>query len=395
MRSVALDLGTKKSTYCEVAKGQVVQRTTVSQVSSLDGLLGPDQPAARVAIEACREAWYVHDLLTEWGNQVVLVDTTRSRQLGIGAHGRKTDRLDAEALARALDRGGIPAAHVLSPSRREFRNVLGVRRCLVETRTSMINTIRGLAREKGCVVPDCRTKGFVVKARAAFSNHPELQQLTSTLLVPLETLETQIAEIEERLAQCCAQEPVVERLTTVPGVGSIVAAAFVSVVDDAGRFRSAHHLESYLGLVPSEDSSGGKRRLGAITKKGNPYVRALLVQSSWVILRKAPKDDPLRLWCTQVAQRRSKRIAVVALARRLVGVLWALWRDGTVYDPPHLAQQGTRGHRGAIQSTERKIEALQAARKKDSVLIPRNCAAKVTGARPKPPTRLAQLARSN
>lgn len=395
MRNVALDLGKKKSTYCEVAKGQVVQRTTVSQVSSLNDLLGPDQPPARVAIEACREAWHVHDLLTEWGNQVVLVDTTRSRQLGIGAHGRKTDRLDAETLARALDRGGIPAAHVLSPSRREFRNVLGVRRCLVEARTSMVNTIRGLAREKGCVLPDCRTKGFVAKARAIFSSHPELQQLTGPLLVPLETIEAQMAEIEERLAQCCAKEPVVEQLATVPGVGSIVAAAFVSVVDDAGRFLSAHHVESYLGLVPWENSSGGKRRLGAISKKGNPYVRALLVQSAWVILRKAPKDDPLRLWATQVAERRSKRIAVVGLARRLVGVLWALWRDGTVYDAQHLAQQGTRGHRGAIQTTEHKIEALQAARKKDSVLMPRNSAGKTTRTRPKPPTRLAQLARAS
>jgi transposase len=391
MRIVALDLGTKKTTYCEVAQGQVVQRATVSRVSSLESLLGPDQPAARVAIEACREAWYVHDVLIKWGNQVCLVDTTRSRQLGVGAHGRKTDRLDAEALARALERGGIPAAHVLSPSRRELRNVLGVRRCLVETRTSMVNTIRGLAREKGCAVPSCRTTGFVGKARAAFARHPELQRLTDPLLVALETIDIQLAEVEEHLAGCCEQEPVVARLTTVPGVGSIVAAAFVSVVDDAGRFRSAHELESYLGLVPSEDSSGGKRRLGAITKEGNAYLRALLVQAAWVILKWGPKDDPLRLWGSQVAARRSKRIGAVALARRLVGVLWALWRDGTVYDAPHLARQGSRGHRGAIQSAERKIEALQAARKKDSVLIPRNSTAK----QPKPPTRIAQLARAS
>jgi hypothetical protein len=116
-----------------------------------------------------------------------------------------------------------------------------------------------------------------------------------------------------------------------------------------------------------------------------------LVQAAWSILREAPKDDPLRLWATQVAARRSKRIAAVALARRLVGVLWAMWRDGTVYDAPHLAQQGIRGHRGAIQSTERKLEALKAARKKESVLIPGDSTAK----RLKPPTRIAQLARAS
>jgi len=101
MRIVALDLGAKKTCYCEVSQGQVVQRLTVSEVTSLQPLLGPEQPAAKVAIEACREAWFVRDVLLQWGNEVVLVDATRSRQLGIGQHGRKTDRIDAETLARA------------------------------------------------------------------------------------------------------------------------------------------------------------------------------------------------------------------------------------------------------------------------------------------------------
>jgi transposase len=93
MRKVALDLGTKKTTYCEVANGRIVRRATVSQVDSLEPLLGPDQPAAIVVIEACREAWHVHDLLVKWGNKVVLVDTTRSRQIGIGAHGLRISRI--------------------------------------------------------------------------------------------------------------------------------------------------------------------------------------------------------------------------------------------------------------------------------------------------------------
>ena len=127
MRKVALDLGTRKTAYCEVRDGKVVQRRTEDAVRDFEPLLGPEQPEAVVAIEACREAWHVHDLLTSWGNQVVLVDTTRSRRLGIGQHGRKTDRIDAEVLALALERGGIPAAHVLSPHRRELRRWLGVR----------------------------------------------------------------------------------------------------------------------------------------------------------------------------------------------------------------------------------------------------------------------------
>jgi transposase len=127
-----LDLGTRKIVYCEVADGRVIERWTVTSLETLRLRLGPDQPAATVAIEACREAWHVHDQLTEWGNRVLMIDTTRSKQLGIGAHGRKTDKIDAEVMARAVERGTIPKAHVLSPHRRKLRRQLGVRRALVK-----------------------------------------------------------------------------------------------------------------------------------------------------------------------------------------------------------------------------------------------------------------------
>ena len=369
MRIVALDLGAKKTCYCELCQGQVVQRLTVSEVGSLRPLLGPEQPAAQVAIEACREAWFIHDLLVEWGNEVVLVDTTRSRQLGIGQHGRKTDRIDAETLARALEIGRIPAAHVLSPKRRELRRVLGVRRALVEARAQLVTTVRGLVREQGGKIPSCATENFVGKVRRQ-SLTPEVAQLIEPLVVLVQSIDTQLANTEEQLAALSAQEPIIATLTTTPGVGTVVAATFMSVIDEAKRFQSAHQVESYVGLVPSEDTSGGKRRLGAISKKGNSYLRTLLVQAAWTILRSSDKSDPLYLWVTQLVQRRGKQIAVVALARRLIGVLWAMWRDGTVYDAKHLAQQGTRGLRGAIQTIEQQTAALARAAKKDSTKHP-------------------------
>jgi transposase len=151
----------------------------------------------------------------------------------------------------------------------------------------------------------------------------------------------------------------VAQLTTVPGVGPIVAAQFVSVIDEARRFRNAHQVECYLGLVPSEDTTGGKRRLGAITKHGNSYLRALLVQAAWSILRLPARTDPLQRWALAVATRRGKRIAIVALARRLAGVLWALWRDDTVYDPELAARVGARGLRKAAQNIEYRAAALE------------------------------------
>lgn len=366
MRKVALDLGTRKTTYCEVRDGQVVQRATVTAVQSLESLLGREQPPAVVAIEACREAWYVHDLLTGWGNEVVLVDTTRSRRLGIGQHGRKTDRIDAEVLARALERGGIPAAHVLSPHRRELRRWLGVRRALVESRAQLVTTARGLAREYGAPLPRCSTERFVSNVRKLHGN-PELGAALEPLLKMLETISAELVGVEQALVKLCVTEPIVPLLATAPGVGPIVAASFVSVVDDAKRFRSAHHVQSYLGLVPSEDSSGGKRRLGAISKKGNKYMRALLVQSGWTILRTADRSDPLRMWADAVAARRGKPIAVIALARRLVGVLWAMWNKGNAYDASRLAVANSRGLTQSAQSLEFRAEAMKKASKKLSM----------------------------
>lgn len=366
MRKVALDLGTRKTAYCEVLEGKVVLRETVTTVQALDSLLGPEQPPAVVAIEACREAWHVHDLLTSWGNEVVLVDTTRSRRLGIGQHGRKTDRIDAEVLALALERGGIPVAHLLSPHRRELRRWLGVRRALAETRAQYVTTARGIARESGSSLPRCAAENFVSSVRK-MQLPPGLQAALEPLLKMLEINSIELEGVEKNLAKLCLTEPVIELLATAPGVGLIVAACFVSVIDDAKRFRCAHHVESYLGLVPSEDSSGGKRRIGAISKKGNKYMRALLIQSAWTILRTTDGSDPLRLWTEAVAARRGKPVAVVALARRLVGVLWAMWSKGTAYEPSRLAVAGSRGLSQAAQTLEFRAEALKKASKKQSM----------------------------
>jgi transposase len=155
-------MGVREISYCEVKQQQVVLRRTVTSLAGLEDVLGPSSPPARVAIEACREAWFVHDTLQDWGNEVLLVDTTRARQLGIGQHGRKTDRIDAETLARGVERGGIPLAHVLSPERRVIREYLGVRRALVETRAKYVTMARGLVRAHGDKVASCGTDNFLV-----------------------------------------------------------------------------------------------------------------------------------------------------------------------------------------------------------------------------------------
>ncbi|WP_170229999.1 IS110 family transposase [Polyangium fumosum] len=358
MRNVALDLGVREISFCEVAQGKVVQRRTVRSLDALDDLLGPDSPPAKVAVEACREAWVVHDKLRAWGHEVLLVDTTRSRQLGIGQHGRKTDRIDAEHMARAVERGGIPLAHVLSPHRRAIREQMAVRRALVETRAQYVVTIRGLLRARGERVKTCAIDDFLVALDKATMS-AESRTLVAPLATMLSGLNFQIAQCDVALEKLCAEEPAIERLMTAPGVGMLVAAAFVSVVDEAKRFRNAHQVASYVGLVPFEDTSGGreKRRLGSITKHGNAYLRALLVQAAHTILRCGPSDDPMRAWGRAVVERRDYRIGVVAVARRLAGVLWAMWRDGTVYDGKGAATASSKRRRVATQSSEVAQEA--------------------------------------
>jgi transposase len=129
-------------------------------------------------------------------------------------------------------------------------------------------------------------------------------------------------------------DPRVPRLRSVPSVGPVTAAAFLAAIDDAQRFRHAHQLEAYLGLVPREYSSGETQRRGPLTKAGHSRTRWLLIQAAVSILRRRPPQaEELRTWALRIAARRGKQVAVVALARRLAGILYALLRDDSVFEP--------------------------------------------------------------
>jgi hypothetical protein len=138
------------------------------------------------------------------------------------------------------------------------------------------------------------------------------------------------------------QDVVLDRLASTTGVSLMVVAAVVSAIDDPARFKHASQVVAYVGLCPSEHSSGGKQRLGSITKKGNGYARQMLVQAAWCIIRSRNTSDPLVHWAHRVARRRGRMRAAVAVARRLVRILWAMWRDGTYYDPQGVWRASTK-----------------------------------------------------
>lgn len=359
MRSVGLDLGACHIAFCEVRDGVVVRKSSFRRLSDLRAVLGPDSEPARVAFEACREGWHVHDRLKEWGHEPLMLDTTRVRRIGIGQHGRKNDAIDAEVIALAVDHGRVPLAHVLSPARRTLRAKLSIRGELVDMRARQITVIRGLARAAGTPISSSSTTSFLTHVAKA-----KLDAATRALIAPLvatlEIAETQIALVDAELASMVAEDPLVAICSTVTGIGTVVAASYVSVLDEAKRFRNADAVASYFGLAPSEATTGGpgKRRLGGITKQGNTHARRMLVQAAWQLMRCASEDDPLRKWALQLASRRGKKVAAVALARRLATMLWAMCRDGTVYDPAMLARESERGLGAAAQQRELVVEAM-------------------------------------
>ena len=208
-----------------------------------------------------------------------------------------------------------------------------MRDALVHTRTRYISVIRALLRQDGYRVPSGSAGSFVDRVRS-LPLPGRLRSVVAPLLAVMCHLNQQLAYSDATIEHLAVQDPRVPRLRSVPSIGPVTAAAFLAAIDDVGRFHHAHQLEAYLGLVPREYSSGDTQRRGPITKAGHSRVRWLLIQAALSILRgRPPAAEALWTWALRIAVRRGKHVAVVALARRLAGILYALLRDETVYAP--------------------------------------------------------------
>jgi transposase len=202
----------------------------------------------------------------------------------------------------------------------------------VRARTRLVNVAKALVRRDGLRLPSGMVE-HVPRRITELAPPPLLAAELLPLTAILTPLTAEIAAADERITRLGRIDGIITLLATAPGIGLLTASAIVAVADDIARFPSAHHFEAYLGLVPGERSSGDKRAVGRITKAGNSRARYLLVEAAWRIMR-SPRDDTaaLRAWATRIALRRGKRIAVVALARRLAGITYAMWRDNAPYD---------------------------------------------------------------
>lgn len=289
----------------------------------------------RILLETGTESEWVAQTLEGAGHTVIVADPNYAPMYGERHRRVKTDRRDVAALAEANRRGWYRVAHRTSAAQRSTRHVLRARRQIVQMRSGAVALIRSLVKQEGYRVPRCGAER--VPAQLETLGLPAaLTAIVAPLVRMIERATTEITTLDEHLEGRAAADPLVQRLRTVPGVGLVVALTFRAQIDDVGRFRHAGQVSAAIGLVPREDSSAERRHRGHITKAGPRELRSLLVQAAWACWR-SKQSATLRAWAEQLAARRGRRIAVVALARRLSRLLYALWRDGTSFDVKKLA----------------------------------------------------------
>jgi transposase len=330
MNHVAIDLGSKASQVCVRKHDGTLLFEGKHPTVRLHELMKSWEPS-RVILETTSEAFRIADQARAAGHEVRVVPATLVRQLGVGERRLKTDERDARKLSEVSCRIDLPSVHVPTERARTLRSILRARDALIETRTRLISHIRGWLRQQLVKVGGGATATFSERARVAAANAKvEFATHIVQVLAVLDALKPQIAAQNLQLQKEAKADPVCRRLMTIPGVGPITAIGFVAAVDNPKRFASCHRVQSYLGLTPGENSSSERQRKTGITKAGPTSLRRTLIQAAWAAWFSRP-EEPMVRWAQQISERRGRCIAVVALARKIAGIMFALWRDETEY----------------------------------------------------------------
>jgi len=335
-RTIGMDLGDKTSRYCVLNQvGEVVQEASVATTPTALVQLFGAAAASRVALEVGTHSPWVSRLLSRLGHEVIVANP---RQLKlITESSRKNDKVDAKTLARLarID------PELLRPIRHRGEKAhmhliqIRVRAGLVEVRTALVNTLRGLAKSMGDRVPQCDPDAL---------DQTRLQELPPPLRTALEPLVEQIESLTDRIQECegkleqiaRSEYPETTLLKQVFGVGTLIALTFVLTVEDRERFSKSREVGCYVGLRPRRSQSGQSDPQLRITKEGDRYLRQMLVQGAHRILSPRAPDTDLKRWGRKLCERggrNAKKRAVVAVARKLAILLHRLWATGEVYEP--------------------------------------------------------------
>lgn len=334
--TIGMDLGDKTSHYYVLdSEGEMVREGTVATTKKGMKQRFGNIPRCRIAIEVGTHSPWVSRLLSSFGHEVIVANARQVKL--ISASTRKTDRLDAQTLARLarLD------PELLRPIRHRSEKVQGdlmqirVRAALVDSRTALINTARGMAKSMGERLPSCDADQMGVGKLAGMSS--VVVEALTPLMEMVEALTLRIKASDQKLEQLAITEyPEVELLRQVSGVGLLIALAYILTLEDPNRFGKSRDVGCYLGFRPRQSESGQSRPQLGISKEGDSYVRKLLVQGAHCILSKRGPDTDLKRWGLKLAgkgNKNAKKRALVAVARKLAILLHHLWVSGEVYEP--------------------------------------------------------------
>ena len=336
--TIAVDLA--KSVF-EVAvsqrPGKVAERKRLSR-GQFSRFVCESEPATFV-MEACGTAHFWARGAEAHGHRAVLLPPHAVRPYVLR---NKTDGADAKALLEAVRNEAIRPVPVKSVDQHVIGALHRLRSTWMATRTARLNTLRGLLRELGFAIP-VGARQVVPHVYALTSdvesNLPDaLRPALTEAAREIGELETRIRAVEQQLERMACESFLVSRLRTIPGVGLLTATALVAFVGDVQRFPSGRHFASYLGLTPRESSSGLQRRLGRISKRGDPYLRTLLIHGARSVLCHAKKAkterDRLRTWALERERARGHNKAAVALANKLARIVWGVWKHDRAYCSP-------------------------------------------------------------
>ena len=319
------------------AAGQAVLRKQLRRSGVLDFFR--ELPACLVGMEACATAHHWAREISALGHQVRLMPPSYVKAY---LRRQKNDAADAEAICEAVTRPSMRFVPVKSAERQGVLVLHRTRELLVRQRTMLINAIRGHCAEFGMIAPrGARRAGELVEQvrQAQATELPEVARSALLRLADqLEALAVEVHALDLRLLAWHRQDHASQRLATIPGVGVITATALAAAITDPGLFRSGREFAAFLGLVPRQNSSGGKDRLGRISKMGDGYLRKLLVVGATSVIRRARvSSSSSSVWINALLQRRPARVVTVAMANKTARIAWAVLKRGEVYRPPAMA----------------------------------------------------------
>jgi transposase len=342
MKILAIDLGKYKSVFVVYQNNQAQYGKVATEPGAIGDLLveqgaGSEGGVGRLVIEAGAAAGWVSDLGRSLGMEVQVANVNDQRWKWQAVKS-KSDRADALKLAIMSQMGTLPTVHVPEASVRQWRSLIEYRHGVVDRRTSIKNCIRAIFQRQGLSMPSgprAWTEGSLAQFKAQstevvsgacelwrFQLHCELEAL--------EQVQKQLDQIEAQLAELARENQRVKLLKTAPYVGPRLSEAVVAIVDDPRRFKSGRQVGNYAGLTPKRWQSGQSERQGPISRCGNGLLRELLVEVAWLGVNH-------NTWMKQVYEQirrgseKRKKIAIVAVARRLLVRLWAMLRDGTAW----------------------------------------------------------------